>query len=32
MSTAFVLSMVIFALFLGAILTAANNEDQTHGL
>jgi hypothetical protein len=32
MSTAFVLSMVVFALFIGAILTAAYNDDQTAGL
>ena len=32
MSTAFVLSMVVFVLFLGSILTAAYNDDQTKGL
>lgn len=32
MSIAFVLSMVVLALFLGSILTAANNDDQTKGL
>lgn len=32
MSIAFTLSMVILVLFLGSILTAAYNDDQTKGL
>jgi hypothetical protein len=32
MTTAFVLSNLVLVLFIGAILTAAYNEDQTKGL
>jgi uncharacterized membrane protein len=32
MSISFALTMVILVLFLGSILTAAHNDDQTKGL
>lgn len=32
MSIAFTLTMIVFVLFLGSILTAAYNDDQTKGL